>query len=212
MAMFCPLGSEAVHERAPVVVGVVAVRELHAGGMPLRLQLASRLAQIVPRLGLAHPDRREEILAPQHGYGDEEVGHRVPRAADLTGALGGLQPTAVLLAQPVGDVAQVDQIAVVLAGEDLAHEVDQVVAGARRELCRIPGGQLEVRDMVHPDLDPGLVAPQLAERKSTRLNSSHSSISYAVFCLKKKKKIKDTILRRRYKEYYTFLLKMVIRL
>src|SRR5689334_23804746 len=28
-----------------------------------------------------------------------------------------------------------------------------------------------------------------ADRKSTRLNSSHSSISYAVFCLKKKKKI-----------------------
>src|SRR5688572_32601393 len=29
-----------------------------------------------------------------------------------------------------------------------------------------------------------------ADRKSTRLNSSHSQISYAVFCLKKKKKIK----------------------
>src|SRR5438309_8412250 len=29
-----------------------------------------------------------------------------------------------------------------------------------------------------------------SDRKSTRLNSSHSSISYAVFCLKKKKKIK----------------------
>src|SRR5688572_31586179 len=28
------------------------------------------------------------------------------------------------------------------------------------------------------------------DRKSTRLNSSHSQISYAVFCLKKKKKIK----------------------
>src|SRR5689334_23704230 len=28
------------------------------------------------------------------------------------------------------------------------------------------------------------------DRKSTRLNSSHSSISYAVFCLKKKKKTK----------------------
>src|SRR2546427_9598210 len=28
----------------------------------------------------------------------------------------------------------------------------------------------------------------LADRKSTRLNSSHSQISYAVFCLKKKKK------------------------
>src|SRR5256886_8406041 len=28
------------------------------------------------------------------------------------------------------------------------------------------------------------------DRKSTRLNSSHSQISYAVFCLKKKKKVK----------------------
>src|SRR2546430_13467759 len=31
---------------------------------------------------------------------------------------------------------------------------------------------------------------QLEDRKSTRLNSSHSQISYAVFCLKKKKQIK----------------------
>src|SRR5689334_25445943 len=31
-------------------------------------------------------------------------------------------------------------------------------------------------------------SPSILDRKSTRLNSSHSSISYAVFCLKKKKK------------------------
>src|SRR2546427_4530648 len=31
---------------------------------------------------------------------------------------------------------------------------------------------------------------QFEDRKSTRLNSSHSQISYAVFCLKKKKKQK----------------------
>src|SRR5438270_2415955 len=31
------------------------------------------------------------------------------------------------------------------------------------------------------------------DRKSTRLNSSHSQISYAVFCLKKKKKKKKTM-------------------
>src|SRR5438094_2483358 len=31
-----------------------------------------------------------------------------------------------------------------------------------------------------------------ADRKSTRLNSSHRTISYAVFCLKKKKKNKQT--------------------
>src|SRR2546430_4237435 len=30
------------------------------------------------------------------------------------------------------------------------------------------------------------------DRKSTRLNSSHSQISYAVFCLKKKKQLNDT--------------------
>src|SRR5699024_11463480 len=32
--------------------------------------------------------------------------------------------------------------------------------------------------------------PMILDRKSTRLNSSHVSISYAVFCLKKKKKNK----------------------
>src|SRR5699024_12257467 len=34
--------------------------------------------------------------------------------------------------------------------------------------------------------------PSTLDRKSTRLNSSHVSISYAVFCLKKKKKYKTT--------------------
>src|SRR3712207_7348090 len=33
------------------------------------------------------------------------------------------------------------------------------------------------------------VEPALEDRKSTRLNSSHANISYAVFCLKKKKNL-----------------------
>src|SRR5207248_3819133 len=37
------------------------------------------------------------------------------------------------------------------------------------------------------------VAAEVLDRKSTRLNSSHRTISYAVFCLKKKKKNKDKI-------------------
>src|SRR3989454_8831685 len=37
---------------------------------------------------------------------------------------------------------------------------------------------------------PGIAA--LGDRKSTRLNSSHLVISYAVFCLKKKKKTQNT--------------------
>src|SRR2546430_9917089 len=38
--------------------------------------------------------------------------------------------------------------------------------------------------VVHPEI----AAFRQLDRKSTRLNSSHSQISYAVFCLKKKKK------------------------
>src|SRR3712207_9000440 len=38
---------------------------------------------------------------------------------------------------------------------------------------------------------------EVLDRKSTRLNSSHANISYAVFCLKKKKKdIGDTVHRQ----------------
>src|SRR3712207_7594964 len=40
-------------------------------------------------------------------------------------------------------------------------------------------------DQVDVGSQPGEVA---ADRKSTRLNSSHANISYAVFCLKKKQK------------------------
>src|SRR5947209_15711116 len=38
--------------------------------------------------------------------------------------------------------------------------------------------------------DAWLRSLELEDRKSTRLNSSHANISYAVFCLKKKKKNK----------------------
>src|SRR5206468_3697280 len=46
---------------------------------------------------------------------------------------------------------------------------------------------------IHPDQDEylymleGRLDFMLGDRKSTRLNSSHDQISYAVFCLKKKK-------------------------
>src|SRR5690606_4056173 len=41
---------------------------------------------------------------------------------------------------------------------------------------------------IGPDGDVRLLLPDATDRKSTRLNSSHVKISYAVFCLKKKKK------------------------
>src|SRR5690349_22832522 len=39
-----------------------------------------------------------------------------------------------------------------------------------------------------PSIDPASRRTDSRDRKSTRLNSSHVEISYAVFCLKKKKK------------------------
>src|SRR3712207_7465665 len=41
-------------------------------------------------------------------------------------------------------------------------------------------------DAQHAAGEPERIDPALADRKSTRLNSSHANISYAVFCLKKK--------------------------
>src|SRR3712207_7045751 len=50
------------------------------------------------------------------------------------------------------------------------------------------------------EVDVALVAPKgpghlVRDRKSTRLNSSHANISYAVFCLKKKKNAGDMHIR-----------------
>src|SRR5689334_24433805 len=57
-------------------------------------------------------------------------------------------------------------------------------SGEERRRVRLPRDRARARGgrRVHVDL---------GDRKSTRLNSSHSSISYAVFCLKKKKKKKQ---------------------
>src|SRR5207249_10863974 len=54
------------------------------------------------------------------------------------------------------------------------------------------------RTSIRPGPEPGSVEGQ--DRKSTRLNSSHVSISYAVFCLKKKKKKKKKNNKVQYKE------------
>src|SRR5258705_9710587 len=44
----------------------------------------------------------------------------------------------------------------------------------------------------NPDINEGLKPLLQLDRKSTRLNSSHLGISYAVFCLKKKRSIAST--------------------
>src|SRR5258707_10919278 len=56
------------------------------------------------------------------------------------------------------------------------------MAGARHRPRRVR--QLAAVAVLHLERDRGAGA---RDRKSTRLNSSHANISYAVFCLKKKK-------------------------
>src|SRR5688572_31377415 len=67
-----------------------------------------------------------------------------------------------------------------VSGASRTPVVPAVVAGA------LAAGFLLLNVFVTGLLD--LIVPVAIDRKSTRLNSSHSQISYAVFCLKKKKK------------------------
>src|SRR5207249_6263785 len=53
----------------------------------------------------------------------------------------------------------------------------------------VRGGELTPADDHLALLARGDVAARVVDRKSTRLNSSHVSISYAVFCLKKKNRL-----------------------
>src|SRR2546427_6443899 len=90
---------------------------------------------------------------------------------------------------------QVEDIAKAYAGQRLFRELSwRIPDGARiglvgpngvgkTTLCRLLAGLEEP--------DAGRISrprETTVDRKSTRLNSSHSQISYAVFCLKKKKK------------------------
>src|SRR5687768_17652266 len=63
-----------------------------------------------------------------------------------------------------------------------------------RHLFRVRLGNRRLRDTHVVAGSRRVTAGEVAspDRKSTRLNSSHGYISYAVFCLKKKKKTKNT--------------------
>src|SRR2546430_9005174 len=74
-------------------------------------------------------------------------------------------------------------------GQGKAERTDKTRSASPDASCRRRGG------MMRPE-------KPTEDRKSTRLNSSHSQISYAVFCLKKKKKNKKSITKEQQKERY----------
>src|SRR3989475_1846446 len=76
--------------------------------------------------------------------------------------------------EPIADLVRAgtkDLTDIAGIGDDLAEKITDIVTT----------GELPLRKELASKLPAG-------DRKSTRLNSSHSQISYAVFCLKKKKK------------------------
>src|SRR5437773_6448426 len=74
----------------------------------------------------------------------------------------------------------------------LGEEASQDVRDPERDeegVRHWPGAEHERHDDVTDEADDATHERRAAsDRKSTRLNSSHITISYAVFCLKKKKK------------------------
>src|SRR5438477_7117918 len=66
----------------------------------------------------------------------------------------------------------------VLAHIDLFYEIPQAIVKDGHAVGFFTAAEIEAMAS----------AAGLRDRKSTRLNSSHMSISYAVFCLKKKRK------------------------
>src|SRR2546430_5406466 len=81
-------------------------------------------------------------------------------------------------------------IATLPAGETARFPLPGTFAGNDTSQVRLTHDTLRdsltwARDIPWTVLEPGLIEGPHQDRKSTRLNSSHSQISYAVFCLKK---------------------------
>src|SRR3712207_7156820 len=78
--------------------------------------------------------------------------------------------TTLFRSQYVGDVQPNEQLDVIVFGDAHVADAPQLV----------PGSCVAVES-----LRKRFIAADCLDRKSTRLNSSHANISYAVFCLKK---------------------------
>src|SRR5690348_7162418 len=153
---------------------------------------------------VAHPLLAQLLLHPF-----EEIVERIPRfwdvfdliarlfdqrLPDVVGEYVDRVGNAVEAALFCDTVVAVDQrqrgvgVMLPLRLDDIAHIDELVVPSVQRsDLWRSVLEQ--VGDLAGGHSRHDLLPQRRIDRKSTRLNSSHPSISYAVFCLKKKKKI-----------------------
>src|SRR5207245_5327117 len=129
--------------------------------------------------GLRRADARGDLRIRRRGAGGD-LAQRLPHALLERGAAhvqrqveaerGRLDEADHLRDQPLEVAVTADQPRLGKSVLELTRQRVRIVAEQDRADAALGGG--------HEDED----------RKSTRLNSSHGSISYAVFCLKKKKK------------------------
>src|SRR5690242_5626119 len=68
------------------------------------------------------------------------------------------------------------------------RKLENRISSGSKNLDNLLGGGFETKSVTELYGEFGTDLVSNPDRKSTRLNSSHMSISYAVFCLKKKKK------------------------
>src|SRR5688572_9259660 len=157
--------------------------------VPRRSVGEAEAKRLLAELGLSVPAARLAHSADEAAQAAEEIGF----------------PVVVKVASP--DILHKSDVGGVILGVTTAEQAraafEQVTGSARRarpdarvdaalvEASCPPGGvELIVGVVRDPRFGP-------VDRKSTRLNSSHSQISYAVFCLKKKKKKKKKKIKKK---------------
>src|SRR3989475_3302428 len=96
----------------------------------------------------------------------------------------------VLAKRELKDSATQGGIAAALSDEDEISLHLQDTLNAGDGLCNPEAARVLVEDAPERIEELCQWSTEFGDRKSTRLNSSHSQISYAVFCLKKKKQKK----------------------
>src|SRR5688572_31711995 len=104
---------------------------------------------------------------------NQDSGYASPHLLIVADGMGGAAAGDLASAVAIDTIRKIDSPT---AGEDMLEVLALAIHQANDKIA----------DLVDSDLS----LEGMGDRKSTRLNSSHSQISYAVFCLKKKKKKK----------------------
>src|SRR5256884_2391469 len=175
-----------------------AVKVLEGRSDEVNAQLQTRMEQAASRLDFERAAQIRDQLAALKRIQAQQVvtaeGHRDVDVFAIVGEAGEYAVSVMLVrgGRNLGTTSYFPRAALAEAGEALASFVMQYYASAEAPAQVLLGTPLEEAASLAELLSSRTghaeeVRHPLRDRKSTRLNSSHGYISYAVFCLKKKK-------------------------